>query len=229
MAVAFDAASESHTGTTDATSVATHSWTHTPVGTPRGIVVFTINRNTSNDIVTGVTYGGVSMTAVTGGFAADTAGEVGATKAWFLGASIPTGAQTVEITRTNNTNGTYGVAFSVTASADTEIKGSPVLIQEDSTIGVVAVDSGADTAIRFAAVMAGGSSAPGPGTGSTAGPNIDFGTRVHDSAYETTPGSGSRNVGFATVASDDCALVAVAVGEVASAAPTSYVAWTQED
>lgn len=215
MAVAFDAASESHTGTTDATSVASHNWTHIPSGTPRGVVVFTINRNTANDIVTGVTYGGVAMSAVSGGFAADAAGEVGATKAWFLGSGIPTGNQTVEITRTNNTNGTYGVCFTVTAAADTEIKGTPVKIEGDSTVGLVAVNSGADTALRFAAVMAGGSNVLGPGTGSTAGPSIDFGTRVHDSVRETTAGSGSRNVGFGTQSSDDCALVAVAVGEVA--------------
>ena len=229
MAVAFDAASESHTGTTDATSVGTFSWTHTPVGTPRGIVVFTINRNTSGDICTAVTYGGVAMTAVASGFAADTAGEVGACKAWFLGGSIPTGAQTVEVTRTNNANGTYGVAFSVTAAADTEIKGTPALLQGDAAISTLAVDSGADTAIRFIGAMLGGSNLPTADAGSTIGPGIDFGSRVHASARENTPGSGSRSVGFASQASDDVAAVAVAVGEGSAAPPVTFVAWITED
>jgi len=36
-AVANNAASESHTGTTSSTSQASFTWTHTPVGTPRGV------------------------------------------------------------------------------------------------------------------------------------------------------------------------------------------------
>lgn len=216
MAVAFDAAAESHTGTTDATSVASWTWTHTPVGTPRGIVVFTINRNTSNDIVTSVDYGGVAMTAVSSGFANDTAGEVGACKAWFLGSGIPTGAQTITANRTNNVNGTYGVSFSVTAAADTVIDG--VASQsEDATTGTLSVTSTA-TALRFAAAMFGGSNPPAAATGCTLGPDIDFGTRVHSSARENSAGSGARSVGWATQTLDDVAAVAVGVAESAAAA-----------
>ena len=39
MAVAHDASVESHTGTTGSTSAASYNWTHTPVGTPRGILI----------------------------------------------------------------------------------------------------------------------------------------------------------------------------------------------
>jgi len=62
MAVAHDAVRESHTGTTGVASVASFTWNHVPTGTPRSALVFTfaIGANPA----TGVTYGGVAMTAV---------------------------------------------------------------------------------------------------------------------------------------------------------------------
>ena len=58
MPPTFDAASEHAGGTTD--SLASMTWTHTPVGTPSAVTVHVTNNGTS-DAAT-ATYGGVAMT-----------------------------------------------------------------------------------------------------------------------------------------------------------------------
>lgn len=217
MAVAFDVASESHTGTTGNTNSASFNWTHTPSGTPRGVLVFVFQVGGASDFSTAVTYGSASLSAVSGGFAVDGSGEIGTCKAWFVGTGIPTGAQTVTVTRTNNGTTLYAVCITVTAAADTEKKGSAVLLQGDGTYTVQAVDSGADTALRFAGGYSGGSSVLAAGTGSTitSMQGIDFGVTTATTCRESTAGSGSRNVGFSFGTSDDRAAVHLAIGEVA--------------
>lgn len=227
MAVAFDASTESHTGTTGSTSEASFSWTHTPVGTPAGVLVFTfVNANADN--ATSVTYGGVGMTAVSGGRAVDTAGEPGDCKAWFLGSGIPTGNQTVQVNRTNNASVMYAVAITVTAGANTETNGV-VLVQGDGTCAQQSVTDGSTgvDSMRFAGINSGLSSvasltppaSPGPnvlanGANSTLLQSIVIGTRCCAVVRETTAGQGSRSVGFASVTSDDRAAVHLAVREV---------------
>ena len=81
MAVAHDAVSESHTGTTGVASVASFTWDHVPTGAPRSALVFTLAIGANP--VTSVTYGGVSMTAVPY-TAYDSDTEPGFVQAWFL-------------------------------------------------------------------------------------------------------------------------------------------------
>src|SRR3990167_386955 len=140
VGVGYDAVSESHTGTTGSASEATLSCSHVPVGTPKGIVVFTFC-NASADITTAVTHGGGSMTAVPSGVAADTATEAGTCKAWFLGSSVPTGTQTVEVTRTNNATTIYAVAVSVQSDGNTEVTGV-TLQQENQAPAEANIDDG---------------------------------------------------------------------------------------
>lgn len=96
MAVAFDADSNV------ASSTGNLEWTHTPVGTPKGVAVLVLQPGPQTpgfgeDQVSGVTYGGVAMTRV---LAAQltTGGEQGVVYLYFLGSGIPTGAQTVKVT-----------------------------------------------------------------------------------------------------------------------------------
>lgn len=215
MAVAHDAVAESHSGATGSVSEASFNWSHIPTGTPRGIVVFTFGQ-TSADDATAVTYGGVAMAAVSGGRAVDTTDEAGDCKAWFLGASIPTGTQTVVVTRNNNANILYAVSLSVTAAADTQISGTPVLLENDGALTEQSVDTGGTTALRYAAANWGASSVPALGVSTTtltATASIDFGVRVIRVAVETTAGSGSRPVGFDQAGPDDRAAVHLAVAE----------------
>ena len=215
MAVAHDASSESHTGTTGSASEGSFTWDHTPVGVPAGVLVFTfVNVNADNAL--GVTYAGLELTAVPGGRAADVATEPGQCKAWFLGRGLPTGLQAVVVTRTNNANVMYAAAITVTALCNTEVVLPPVLQQDNS----VAVEQPVDTKGRQAQRYAGTNSgladivtALTAGANSTALVGIDFGARVCLTVRETTPGTGSRNVGFSG-ASDDFAGVFLAVSEI---------------
>ncbi|MCB9610512.1 MAG: hypothetical protein H6716_28240, partial [Polyangiaceae bacterium] len=99
----------------DAVSDGTTSWTHTPTGTPRGVIVFVCHYYASSSVT--VTYGGIPMNEValyrSGSWLA---------AAFFLGSGIPTGAQTVAVT----TPATYvkGVAVTVTADRDTVVADS---------------------------------------------------------------------------------------------------------
>ena len=225
MAVAWDSQSESHTGTTGSVSEGSFSWTHTPSGTPAGILVFTFT-NFSIDIISGVTYGGVAMTAVSGGYAVDTATEPGDCKAWYLGSSIPTGAQTVTVTRTNNTTVAYAACHAVTASTNTEVY-TPgiVLLQNNGTFAEQNVDDGSPgtNRLRFAGTQSGNSSQFIPGANSTwdTGATIDYGVRVCVTVRETTAGQGSRPVGFSYGTSDDRAAVHLAVREIPSSSPNT--------
>lgn len=214
MSVAHDAVTESHTGTTGSVSQASFSWTHTPAGTPKGVLVYVFNTSSGTDIVTGVTYGGVPMTAVSGGLAADTVGEPGNCKAYFLGTNIPTGNQTVTVSRTNNANELYAVAITVTATTDTKVTGVTVQ-QGDQTPAQASVNDGSPgtNSVRYAGAHYGGAAIPVAGANSTALVGIDFGARTVGVVRETTAGQGARSVGFADV-SDDWACVLLAVVEV---------------
>jgi hypothetical protein len=115
-AVAFDAVSNAAAGTGN------FSFTHTPVGTPKAIILYVNQYNASSpsdDQISTVTYGGVAMTEMTGSpFMSTSTGSV--IHAYHLGSSIPTGARTVSITATSNDNKRPFV-ISLTASADTEV------------------------------------------------------------------------------------------------------------
>ena len=113
MAVAYDAYSA------QSTTATTMSWTHTPSGTPRGVLVF-ITWNSSGGSIGGVTYGGVAMTALSPAVTHTESGSTHKAIAFFLGTGIPTGSQTVLVNSTYS--GTkVAVAITVTASQDTEI------------------------------------------------------------------------------------------------------------
>lgn len=216
MAVAFDAASESASFTQASTDPQT--FTHTPVGTPRGVLVFAVSRaGFPGDPFTGITYGGVSMTAVTGGLASENGAIDGLCKTYFLGSSIPTGAQTVSIDHDTGVTSTRWVScITVTAAADTAISGTPVLIQSSSIDPTEQnVDTGATTALRFAGGFSSANSlATIPvGANSTAVNDIDFGTEMGVTCRETTGGSGSRPVGFEGSAAEETAFVHLAIAE----------------
>jgi hypothetical protein len=237
MAIAFDASSESHAGTTGSSSEASFSWTHTPVGTPKGVLVFTFV-NANADEVSAVTYGGVSLSTDAAWRAVDTADEPGDCKAWFLGSGVPTGSQSVVVTRTNNATVVYAVAITVTSGANSEVHSAGVtLVQNDGTCSEVSVTDGSpgQDSVRFAGINSGLSNVqslsppvfPGPnvlanGDNSTLLQSIVIGSsRSCAVVRETTAGQGSRSIGFRSVTSDDRAAVHLAVRETSGSPATS--------
>lgn len=209
MAVAFDATTELGTATTGALT-----GTHTPSGTPRAIVVKIAHNTEANDLITGVTYGGVAMTRV--GRATDTATEPGRVYMYFLGASIPTGAQTVTVSHTGNSTVKWAVVESYTAAADTEV-GSAATINENTnnfTHSLTKLAEGMATGVVYT-----GAAAPGdltPGAGISAVHDHDFGNSAARADRETSASSGSFSWTYTVGVSDDAAMVVVNIQEIGS-------------
>lgn len=221
MTVAHDVAAESHTGTEGSTSETSFSWSHNPVGTPRGILVLIITLADEDDITT-VTYDGTGLIQVSGGEAIDTAGEPARCTAFFLGISVPTtDPATVVVNRVNNATEMYAVSITVTAGDDTEVEGV-VLLQENGAYTEQSVDDGSTgiDSVRYAVGYYGRNSVPSIGANSTSLHTIDFGANTGSVARETTSGQGARLVGWTQGQSDDRAAVHLAVREVV-AAPSS--------
>lgn len=212
MALAFDASSET-TGTT------TFSWTHTPVGTPRGVFVFIVTQTDTADVISGVTYGGVTMDRQQ--HAADAVGEAGACYGYFLGESVPTGAQTVEVTVSSGSNAKWACAITVTAAADTELAGiGSAKLEGDSTNSSVTITGIAGASYGAAGMFWGGGIVGSvvEGTGMTMRQTHDFGDVTGFAMSRSSQlASGDMTMAFDTSGdTDDTAMVGIAIQEAAS-------------
>lgn len=213
MAIAHDYASESHTGTTGSQSETSFSWTHSGAASGvQGAVVFTFT-NTSTIFVSGVTYGGLTLTEVTSATAVDSAGEPGVCRAWFVGSGIPQGNQSVVVSRTQNAQIIYATCATMTGSGITKVIGAPVLVKNDAAQSEQSIDTQGRYAIRYAGTTSGLATPPGAGASSTSLHVIDYSSLGNTFVRETTPGTGNRAVGF-TGASDDVAAVYIAITEI---------------
>lgn len=220
MAVAFDAATESHTGTTGSASEASFTFSHNPVGTPAGVLVFVFTISATKT-VTGVTYDAEALTEPAGGSAVDTAAEVGRVDTFFLGSGVnPTDPANVVVSRTNNAVVMYAVGITVTAAEDTGVTGI-ILLQENGAYTEQSVDDGSpgSDSVRFAGGYYGGATPAPQGANSTQLHTIDFTSFGCSCCRETTAGQGSRLVGFTQATSDDRAGVHLAVREITPLPP----------
>lgn len=231
MAVAHGNAVESHTGATGSISQSSFSWTHTPVGTPKGILVFAVNLDSSSTQNLSIDYGGVALAEVSGGLAVDTAGEVGRCNCFFLGGASAIAGRandTVTVNRDNTAVEIWCVSVTVTAAAnmDTAVHTAGiVLLQGDGTLAQQSVDDGSPgtNSVRYAGGMSGLGTPPGVGASSTSLHTFDTGAQTAAVCRETTAGQGSRSVGFSSGTSDDRAFVHLAVKEVAIPGPVDAV------
>src|SRR3990170_5530637 len=120
MTVVLDNQTESHSGATGSISQASFTW-NVGFGTTRGILVFVVNLVSNADIVSSVTFDGLTVPAVSGGAQGSSTAETGYCAAYFLGSGIPSGNKAVVVNRTNNTDELWAVAITVTAGGDTEV------------------------------------------------------------------------------------------------------------
>ena len=132
----FDAATIRHrTSTTDP-----ETWTHTPVGTPRAVVVVVNGYNLSTDEVTAVSYGGVALTEAVQSADAD-GGEPANSQIWFLGSGIPTGPQTVSVDFASATTTDFQIAaLTYTADGDCDVVGTNEINGDTATPAVTVTD-----------------------------------------------------------------------------------------
>ena len=181
MTIAFDADSSS------ATAIGNLSWTHTPVADSQGIIVWVgqwSDSGTASDDVTSVDYGGESMTRQVA--QVQTVGtEEGASYIYLSGSSVPTGAQTVDVTVTSGDT-KIATAISVTAAAD---------VESEATAAKEAA-SGADASIVVATTaslncfVVGGNKSGRIASGLASG--TDF-TEVLEQENETADGASACN------------------------------------
>lgn len=210
MAVAHDAAS------TLGSSTSTQSWTHTPVGTPKGVLVV-VAENASSDGTSGVTYGGAALSNIASGV--NSSPEAGRVTVWFLGSGLSTGAQTVQVTRTNS-NAYIAAAYTVTTTTyDT------VVVDSDSgnsgnisnVAATMTIPSG--LAVYIAAGLWSGEAALTSitdGTGMTRNQSVDFGAQtavINRRGNYVGTGSADTPITW-TQSSDDAAYAAVAIREL---------------
>ena len=208
MTVAFDAATEPATFTT----TTPYTFSHTPSGTPAGILLEIDHGSTASDLINGaVTYGGVAMERVA--TSDDTATEAGRSYLYFLGAGVPTGTQTVSISHTGSGDTKHTTVASVTAASDVEIGGAGgwsenitnpavTLGRYQEGLGFVVVYSGTPNVADLTPLA----------NMSTISDN-DYGAFMSRFDRETTASTGAFPIGYTTALNDDVALCAVSIQE----------------
>lgn len=211
MAVAFDVATTSlRTDTSDP-----YNWTHTPSGTPRGIVV-AVSHQIDSAYITGITYGGVAMSQI--GLSKDLGGEPGRVWLWFLGSGIPTGAQTVSADLSSGVaTDILFVSISLTATGDTEVIDSEDANPAGTNIAnpQATLSYAGRTSIAFSALHSGLPNVTDAAllTGMTAVASQDWGVAITRIDRQTTPGTSDFTIGY-TSASDDVGMFAAAITQV---------------
>lgn len=186
------------------------SWSHNPVGTPRGIVVLIVTNDTS-DTVTGVDYDGTALTRV---LWQNVGGENGSAYAYFLGTSVPaTDPATVTVTFTGSANH-MGVSISVTAADDTSVEDSHFVTSTSLANPSMTLTTSVTT-LTYGALYSGtaGPTSTAPDANHTDITEADLGAETSSTIRRSaTVAAGSPVVGW-TAAADDVAAVCLAVRE----------------
>jgi hypothetical protein len=218
MALAQDALT-APVGTAGGTS--TIEGTHTPSGTPKGVLVFIASRGaTGADQVSGVTYGGVTMERVE--FKGVTTAQTGSSYIYFL-ASPPTGAQTVKVTVSGATK-KYVACVTITATGSVAVDAHGGLGEAGVTNPSITLATTASTETIIYGVTFSGEEASGvtPGTGYTQVYEVAIesegsGAMTDNVMRKTVNGTGGNIAVSWTWNNDSCAACAVAVKEVVAA------------
>lgn len=210
MAVAHDAATAPlGSGTGEISN------SHTPVGTPKGVVVLITQDGSGADQVSSVTYGGVALKRER--FEAQTSGETGAGYAYVLGSGVPTGKQTVVVKVSGAANKVVVCCTVTAATATTEVaaangtKSGGVTnpsFQLATGVGVETVDYGcAHSGAQTASVS--------PGTGYTQIHEVATGGGSSCASFirKTVNGTGGNITVSWTWNNDECAAAGIAIKE----------------
>lgn len=190
------------------TGTSTFSWTHTPFGTPRGVVVMVTANTSGTDVISGVTYGGVAMTRLQ--YAIDTAGEPGAVWMYFLGSGVPTGARTVQVTVSSGTTAKRGVAATLLAGGDIRAAASGITQGDAANPNVTLTTTSEFRGLVMGWLFSGkdATSAITAGTDFQAFGQHDYGSQVTMGQWGAKEGANVA-CGF-TATSDDVAMIAAA-------------------
>lgn len=217
MTLAFDAFSE------DGVEANSPNWTHTPVGTPVAAIFVASQKFDKADYLTTVTYGGVSMSEVALSPLIKSTGEDGVEYIYHLGASIPTGAQTVAATGTDQPK--WGTMTTLTGAGDTEVQDTTSIQSDalDDPSGTLSL--GGNSCFCMQSNTSGRFAYDGitPLTNWTNRGSQDWGSNV--SFWDTYDVIGTSDVtfGYTTSFTDDVNCLAVAITESAGGASVGLV------
>lgn len=214
MTVAYDATSAPGTFSEDTSPL---TWTHTPTGTPAGVIITNKGWATAANTVT---YGGVAATEMPSSPLEESgSGENTMVACWFLGSGLPTGAQTVSVGGGNVV--LEPSAITVTAAADTVLQ-DDLTYESDATNGPTGTLSLGGNECFCGISWRSGENNPGstsPGTGWTQRVESDIGSQsIGDYTYDTIGSSNVDISGSLTQTADDLSCIAYAIGEVVAAA-----------
>lgn len=221
MTIAFDAAVLSAAGTTG------RSWTHTPVGTPRGVIVFISQGiGDATDEVTSVTYGGETMTEMANSPVLHTTSQPAVVYGYFLGSGIPTGAQTVVVNVDATGSVKIAAAITVTAAQDTSVVDTTTVNSDSASNPSSTLALGSVTCFCALGFHSGIPSVGGvtPFTNWTDRGEHDFGSRIGGFYTYDVIASVDVSAGW-TQSPDDAVMHAVAIREDAAIGgftPRSY-------
>lgn len=219
MTVAYDTASfNTSTFTTDT------SWTHTPVGTPRCVIVLVFDYTyTGGDVISGVTYGGVAMTQMALSPVNFTMGSEADSRifAYFLGTGIPSGAQTVliDVGPGGFAVGAKAAAITCTAAGDTTVEDTST---NESTTGTTAPSVAltiATESLCFGALIDAADTVAEitNDAGFTGIGTIDFGNECGVWSRANAVTSSNQTVSWTTSTSKEFGAFGVAIKEIAGA------------
>lgn len=217
--VAFDAWSNSA-----AEFTTTATWTHSPVGTPRGVIC-TVVQNDSTDEITGIDYGSLALTELTGSPACKTTGETDCVYGYFAGASIPTGNQTVSVNSAAGSLPKRAGCVTLTAAADTELIVVDATISSDAIVDPsVTLSLSGKTSFAMIAFYSGLGAITSitPLASWTDRLEHSFGSNSAGFYTFNTIGSSDVTCGW-TQSSDDARAICVAVSEVAQLHCDRYI------
>jgi hypothetical protein len=186
--IAFDAYSENAIATGG-----NFNFTHTPVGTPKGVYVIVNDGFDNTDRVTSVTYGGGAMNEHASSPFNDGAGEAGTVHLYYLHSGIPSGAQTVQVNQTGGA-ASHAACITVTKTGTVTFQDVQTLPYVKASLESRTLSLGGNTCFCFLGFVS-DENAPNltdPLAGWTVRGEIDLGNR--SGAYYTYDTVGSADV-----------------------------------
>ena len=211
-------AHDAHTASATFTTTDPFTFSHTPSGTPGGVVVFVFDSDGSNiaGAITEVTYGGVRMFPGGGGGG----GTISAT--WYtLYAGVPSGTQTVSIDHDGSANVKQAVCVTFVTGRNVQnaLKelAAQVVVRTGGANDPVGNLYSSRGALRYCAIMSDedDTSAHTPLSDQTEVVSADFGTEVFRVYRRTSVETGTHPVGFEyTGSSGNAVFIAFAIEEI---------------
>ena len=210
--IAFDAFTSSGQITGDI------SFDHTPVGTPKGVLVYVIMTGASIS-VTSVTYGGAALTETADSPVSNVTGELGSTHCYFLGSSIPSGMQTVAVDVLLGTEVSIAGVITLTADQDTSVVDTGFVLSDTTSATTTTLALGGVSSFCATGFWSGLNQVSNytPLTGWTERAENDYGNTGAGIYTYDTVSTVDVTAGYTPSGSDDCAMHAIAVRENAAA------------